>query len=298
MSTFPRRTTRSLISDQCIVAGCDRTAEALQNRLCCAHLSGSASGTTHRWSSSSPIPAPPGTGPQGPRGLRAGGVPAWTVGPERVVPQALRLLEAGRATRPVRLGGPRPDPREPCAGRVPAAVLRPVGRQPYETVLRRPSQPLGPAWPSRSRTLHRRLRAGRHRPHRPARAGPAAETGSPVRTAMPLRRPLPCCAAPHGHTRRPARLSAEHHLAAGTEREQWRAAAAARPNQSLVFLLDARYAIEALRDGTGWEVEVPEDVWRLDRLPGIAGPGGRPCPRDRLRFDRISHPQLRDLGKR
>ena len=25
------------ISDQCIVAGCDRTAEALQNRLCCAH---------------------------------------------------------------------------------------------------------------------------------------------------------------------------------------------------------------------------------------------------------------------
>jgi hypothetical protein len=25
------------ISDQCIVADCDRTAEALQNRLCCAH---------------------------------------------------------------------------------------------------------------------------------------------------------------------------------------------------------------------------------------------------------------------
>ena len=74
--------------------------------------------------------------------------------------------------------------------------------------------------------------------------------------------------------------------------EQWRVAAAARPNQSLVFLLDARYAIEALRDGTGWEVEYPRDVWRLDRLPGIAGPGGRPCPRDRLRFDRISHPRL------
>ena len=36
----------------------------------------------------------------------------------------------------------------------------------------------------------------------------------------------------------------------------------------------------------------------MDRLPGIAGPGGRPCPRVRLRFDRITHPRLRDLGKR
>ncbi|MET0414531.1 MAG: hypothetical protein ABW022_00730, partial [Actinoplanes sp.] len=80
--------------------------------------------------------------------------------------------------------------------------------------------------------------------------------------------------------------------------QQWRVAATARPNQSLIFLLDARYAIEALRDGTGWEIEYPRDVWRLDRLPGIAGPGGRPCPRARLRFDRISHSRLRDLGKR
>ncbi len=70
------------------------------------------------------------------------------------------------------------------------------------------------------------------------------------------------------------------------------------PNQSLIFLLDARYAIEALRDGTGWENEYPRDVWRLDRLPGIAGPAGHPCPRNRLRFDRITHPRLRDLGKR
>ncbi|MDT8913648.1 hypothetical protein [Amycolatopsis sp. PS_44_ISF1] len=80
--------------------------------------------------------------------------------------------------------------------------------------------------------------------------------------------------------------------------EQWRVAAAARPDQSLIFLLDARYAIEALRDGDGWEVGYPRDIWRLDRLPGIAGPGGRPCGRDRLRFDRITHPRLRHLGKR
>ena len=58
--------------------------------------------------------------------------------------------------------------------------------------------------------------------------------------------------------------------------QQWRVAAAARPNQSLIFLLDARYAIEALRDGTGWDSEYPRDVWRLDRLPASPGPPGTP----------------------
>ena len=56
--------------------------------------------------------------------------------------------------------------------------------------------------------------------------------------------------------------------------------------------------MESLRDGTGWEVEYPRDVWRLHKLPGIAAPSGRPCPRARLRFDRITQPWLRDLGKR
>lgn len=39
-------------------------------------------------------------------------------------------------------------------------------------------------------------------------------------------------------------------------------------------------------------------MWRLDKLPGITTPAGRPCPRARLRFDRISQPWLRELGKR
>ena len=80
--------------------------------------------------------------------------------------------------------------------------------------------------------------------------------------------------------------------------QQWRRAAATRPNQSLMFLLDARDAVEALRDGIGWEIEYPRDVWRLDKLPGVAAPAGRPCPRARLRFDRITQLWLRDLGKR
>ena len=65
-----------------------------------------------------------------------------------------------------------------------------------------------------------------------------------------------------------------------------------------MFLLDARDAVEALRDGIGWEIEYPRDVWRLDKLPGVAAPAGRPCPRARLRFERITQLWLRDLGKR
>ena len=80
--------------------------------------------------------------------------------------------------------------------------------------------------------------------------------------------------------------------------QQWRQAAGSQVREPTLFLLDARDAVESLRDGTGWEVEYPRDVWRLHKLPGIAAPSGRPCPRARLRFDRITQPWLRDLGKR
>ena len=39
-------------------------------------------------------------------------------------------------------------------------------------------------------------------------------------------------------------------------------------------------------------------MWRLHKLPGITIPAGRPCPRARLRFDRITQPWLRELAKR
>ena len=84
-------------------------------------------------------------------------------------------------------------------------------------------------------------------------------------------------APPAGHTRRPARVNAGIASLLDLSEQQWREAAAARPNQSADrFLLHARDAIEALRDGTGWEVEYPRDIWRLDRLPGIAEPGKSP----------------------
>jgi len=80
--------------------------------------------------------------------------------------------------------------------------------------------------------------------------------------------------------------------------QQWRQAAGSQVRAPVLFLLDARDAVESLRDGTGWEVEYAKDVWRLHKLPGIAAPPGRPCPRARLRFDRITQPWLREPGKR
>ena len=80
--------------------------------------------------------------------------------------------------------------------------------------------------------------------------------------------------------------------------QQWRQNAGSQVGESALFLIDARDALESLRDGTGWEIEYPQDVWRLHKLPGITVPAGRPCPRARLRFDRITQPWLRELAKR
>jgi integrase len=89
--------------------------------------------------------------------------------------------------------------------------------------------------------------------------------------------------------------------------EQWREMARSRRRtpgwerfraRNEVFLLYAREAVEALRDGAGWEVEYPRDVWRLWRLNGLKHSAGRARPRSHLRFDRISQPWLRELGKR
>jgi integrase len=80
--------------------------------------------------------------------------------------------------------------------------------------------------------------------------------------------------------------------------EQWRRRDGGRGDESVLFLLDAREALETLRDGIGWETEYPRDVWRLHKLPDITVPAGRPCPRARMRFDRITQPWLRDPGKR
>jgi len=65
------------------------------------------------------------------------------------------------------------------------------------------------------------------------------------------------------------------------------------------FLLHAREVVQTLADGTGWEVEYPRDVWRLHTLPGLTMNAGHlPDARNHLRFDRITQPWLRALGKR
>ena len=65
------------------------------------------------------------------------------------------------------------------------------------------------------------------------------------------------------------------------------------------FVLHAREEVERLRDGTGWEVEYPRDVWRLHTLPGLTHNAGKnPEARNHLRFDRIAQPWLRELVKR
>jgi len=80
--------------------------------------------------------------------------------------------------------------------------------------------------------------------------------------------------------------------------QQWRQSAGAQAGEAVLFLIDARDALESLRDGIGWEIEYRQDIWRLHKLPGITIPAGRPCPRARLRFDRITQPWLRELAKR
>jgi hypothetical protein len=85
------------VSDQCIVADCDRTAETLAQRLCCAH---SQRFRKRGYSSMEEFLADPGgptRGRRAPRSLRRDGMPARSLGPIRVVPQAQRLLEAFRA---------------------------------------------------------------------------------------------------------------------------------------------------------------------------------------------------------
>lgn len=80
--------------------------------------------------------------------------------------------------------------------------------------------------------------------------------------------------------------------------EQWADRAGPKTSSYPAFLAFARDVVEMLHEGTGWEVEYPKDIWRLDRLPGLTTNAGKPNPRNRLRFDRITQPWLRALVKR
>jgi integrase len=82
--------------------------------------------------------------------------------------------------------------------------------------------------------------------------------------------------------------------------DQWReqTARVTAWQSATAFLLFARDSVETLRDGAGWEIEYPRDVWRLHKLPGITTSPGKPRARNNLRLDRITQPWLKILVKR
>lgn len=78
----------------------------------------------------------------------------------------------------------------------------------------------------------------------------------------------------------------------------WADRAGPKTNSYPAFLAFARDVVESLHEGTGWEVEYPRDIWRLERLPGLTLNSGKADMRHRLRFDQITQPWLRVLVKR
>ncbi len=62
----------------------------------------------------------------------------------------------------------------------------------------------------------------------------------------------------------------------------WADRAGPKTSSYPAFLAFARDAVEMLHEGTGWEVEYPRDVWRLERLPGLTTTPGKAYTRDRL----------------
>jgi integrase len=80
---------------------------------------------------------------------------------------------------------------------------------------------------------------------------------------------------------------------------RWRELTAAKGFWYQGFVVHAHEVVQTLRDGTGWEVEYPRDVWRLHTLTGLTTNVGKtPGARNHLRFDRVAQPWLRELAKR
>ena len=86
----------------------------------------------------------------------------------------------------------------------------------------------------------------------------------------------------------------EHWRGVGGERRR----GGGKYRRAAAFLAFAHDVVDALREGTGWDVEYPGDIWRLSRLPGLVLTVGDARAQARLRFDRIAQPWLRELSKR
>jgi len=86
----------------------------------------------------------------------------------------------------------------------------------------------------------------------------------------------------------------EHWRGVGGERRR----GGGKYRRAAAFLAFAHDVVDALREGTGWDVEYPRDIWRLSRLPGLVLTVGDARAQARLRFDRIAQPWLQELSKR
>ncbi|MBX7268968.1 tyrosine-type recombinase/integrase [Micromonospora sp. Llam7] len=286
------------VADQCIVADCDRTAETLAQRLCGAH---SQRFRKRGYSSMEEFLADPGPPTRGRKALAACVMTGCRHG--RWDRNGLCRKHNGywkRAGQPDLAVWDAPDLA--CSGPTPAECKLPFCDLWVDSLAKSFCPGHYDRWARHGRPDLERfvtdceLVGTAHIDLRALAPQPRLE----IQYALQCRHDARGRVAPARMVTPAVRLVATLGITSLLEmsEQQWRAAAATRPNQSLIFLLDARYGIEALRDGIGWETEYSRDVWRLDRLPGIAGPGGRPCPRVRLRFDRITHPRLRELGKR
>jgi hypothetical protein len=248
------------IADQCAVVGCDRTSASIQRGLCTAH---SLRFRRRGCPAMEDFLADPGSPVRGRRGLAACVVAGCRHG--RWSRNGLCRKHSGwwdRAGRPDLASWEAPDvtPSDPASAecRLPFCDLWVGGPTKLLPWSRRP---LAAARPARPRTVHRRLRAGRHRPHRYAIPGPATETGNPVRAAMPLRHALTHRASPPGHPRRSARRDTRHRLAAGADRAAM-ASSRCDPAQSVADV-SARRA----RRGRGCETESAG----RSNIPGTCG---------------------------
>jgi site-specific recombinase XerD len=133
--------------------------------------------------------------------------------------------------------------------------------------------------------------------------------GLPPQLMLEFQYGLQCRADAHRRTTAPRSVMQAVRLAKAVrvtslldlDENQWRQSAKSQVvRDPVLFLIESRDAVETLRDGAGWEVEYPRDIWRLHKLPGITtlATSTVPRPRARLRFDRITQPWLRDLVKR
>jgi integrase len=286
------------VAEECAVAGCDRTAASIRRRLCNAHA------IRFRKRGRPPMeefladPGPPV------RGRR---------------PLAPCIVESCRYGRNARNGlCARHRDRWNRAGRPDLASWKAPDLAPADTGPAQCRLPFCSLWAENAAKIFcaghddRWQRRGRPDPGRFIAECELVGTACidlqdlAPQLKLEIQYALQCRADARSRTAAPRMVSpaVRHAKAVGVTslldltEQQWRHSAGSQVGESALFLLDARDALESLRDGAGWEIEYPKDVWRLHKLPGITIPAGRPCPHARLRFDRIAQPWLRELAKR